>query len=129
MREGLAFAGEVGRLRGEVGKDDGERGRAGGLLTNLGDKFSNTSFSRIVSLTLCALRSVSSKFFREPEMLEYDPQKELFDLFKFPLFFEEAFELTLSGRSDINDRILLHSRAVAAATENASKVSRYESLD
>ena len=124
VREGLGLAGEVGRLRGEVGKEEGERGRPGDLLPMRGDKFSNTSFSRIVSLTLCAFRSLSSKFFKDPEMLEYDPQNEPLDLFKFPLFLEEAFELTLSGLSDIKDLILFDSKAVAAAIEKASKVSK-----
>jgi len=124
VREGLGLAGEVGRLRGEVGKEEGERGRPGDLLPMRGDKFSNTSFSRIVSLTLCAFRSLSSKFFKDPEMLEYDPQNEPLDLFKFPLFLEEAFELTLSGLSDIKDLILFDSKAVAAAIVKASKVSK-----
>lgn len=44
VREGLGFAGEVGRLRGDVGNEEGERGRVGGL-QNLGETFSNTSFS------------------------------------------------------------------------------------
>ena len=124
VREGLGLAGEVGRLRGEVGKEEGERGRPGDLLPMRGDKFSNTSFSRIVSLTLCAFRSLSSKFFKDPEMLEYDPQNEPLDLFRFPLFLEEAFELTLSGLSDIKDLILFDSKAVAAAIVKASKVSK-----
>jgi len=125
----LGLAGEVGRLSGEVGKEEGEIGRPGDLLPMREDMFSNTSFSRIVSLTLCALRSLSSKFFKDPEMLEYDPLKDPLDLFKFPLFLEEALELTLSGLSDMSDLILLDSRAVAAAIENASKVSEYESFD
>ena len=69
----MGFAGEVGRLSGEVGKDEGERGLPGGFPPSLGERFSKTSFSRIVSLMLWAFRSLSSKFFIDPEILEYDP--------------------------------------------------------